>query len=97
MIIPVNDHFLIEPLVHESFISTQKDTYEEIGTVLQVPRWLQRADPAMEATEFYPNVGDKVYFDSWLAARYPKEKEGEYYWLVKWSDVRAVEYVEVPK
>jgi hypothetical protein len=37
-------------------------------------------------------VGDKVYFDSWLAAKYPKEGTDDFYWLVKWDDVRAVEH-----
>lgn len=89
MIKPVNGHLLIEPLVHDSFIASQKESYEEIGVIL----------------DFYPGfhddygltgkdlkVGHKVYFDSWLAAKYPKEGADGYYWLVKWEDVRAIEH-----
>lgn len=87
MIQPVNGHLLIEPVIHEGFMATQKETYEEIGIVRGV---------AIEFPEaFTVKVGDKVYFDSWLAARYPKEggKADEFYWLVKWEDVRAIEVV----
>ena len=40
------------------------------------------------------NVGDKVYFDAWLAAKFPGEKDGEHYWLIKWEHVRAIENAE---
>ena len=44
-------------------------------------------------------IGNKAYFDAWLAAKYPKKdgKDGEFYWLVKWEDIRALDedlYVE---
>jgi co-chaperonin GroES (HSP10) len=78
MLTPVNGHILIEPLVHESFIASDKGTFEEIGRVLH------RGD-ILDV-----NVGDKVYFDSWLAAKFPKN-DTESYWLVKWEDVRAVD------
>jgi len=84
MIRPVNGHLLIEPIVHEGFMATQKETYEEIGVVIDVA-------PDVQAPRL--NDGDKVYFDSWLAAKYPKNDK-EFYWLVKWEDVRAVEYAE---
>jgi hypothetical protein len=84
MIIPVNGHLLIEPVVHDSFIASQKETFEEIGTII--------ANSSPEQ----PNIGSKVYFDSWLAAKYPKN-ETEWYWLVKWEDVRAMEHAEVSK
>ncbi len=91
MIKPVNGHLLIEPVVHDSFIATQKETYEEIGIVVDMsPSGLEEMDK-YEA----PNIGDKVYFDSWLAAKYPKEgSTDEYFWLVKWEDVRAIEHNE---
>jgi hypothetical protein len=85
MIEPVNGHLLIEPLEHEQFMSSTKGTYEEIGIVL-----------AVDETEFIPKKGDKVYFDSWLAAKYPAGPD-KFYWLVKWEDVRAIEHVEVSK
>lgn len=77
MLKPINNHVLIEPLKHESFISSQKGNYEEIGIVL-------------DAGETELKIGDKVYFDSWLIARYPDGKGGEI-WLVKFEDIRAYE------
>jgi len=85
MITPVNNHLVIEPLKHEEFIPTDHGTYQEIGVVVD--------NGGMVGLD-YPKKGDKVFFDAWLAAKYPKGTEGEYYWLVKWEDVRAVEYVE---
>jgi len=89
MIKPINNHVLIEPLKHDSFIAQQKDTYQEIGVILDV------------ADEVVSNlwkgkdmnlIGQKVYFDSWLAKKYPVEGEPDkFYWLVKWDDIVACE------
>lgn len=91
MITPVNGHLLINPLKHDSFIASQKGIFEEIGIVLAI------APPTriiITPTEgFDVKVGDRVYFDSWLIARYPDGKGGEL-WLVKWEDVRAIEHAE---
>jgi co-chaperonin GroES (HSP10) len=83
MIKPVNGHLIIEPVSHEEFIASQNTTYQEIGVVVSID----------EVDYIKAKVGDKVYFDSWLAAKYPKTN-GEFYWLVKWEDVRAIEHVE---
>lgn len=85
MITPVNGHLVIEPVKAEGFMATANTTYEEIGVVVAVAN---DAGPVP--------VGDKVYFDAWLAAKYHKEggKPDEFYWLVKWEDVRAIEHVE---
>lgn len=101
MIKPVNGHILIEPLKHESFIASQKETYEEVGLVVDYDRQIKDGyTPALVGDSFKMitsylklNVGDKVFFDSWLAAKYPKN-ENEYFWLVKWEDVRAIEHAE---
>lgn len=83
MIRPVNGHVVIEPVAHESFIASHRETYEEIGIVRAIP-W----PPEFAECE----VGDKVFFDSWLAAKFPVEgNTGQFHWLVKWADVRAVE------
>lgn len=88
MITPVNDHLLIEPVVYEGFMLTDKEKYEEIGVVKALPReWLV-------ASVRQVNVGDKVYFDAWLAAKFPSDDKDKPYWLVKWEDIRAVEYAE---
>jgi co-chaperonin GroES (HSP10) len=90
MIKPVNGHILIEPITHESFMATQNDTYQEIGVVRGIPT------EDLPPFSFTVKVGDKVFFDSWLAARYPKAggRPDEFYWLVKWEDVRAIEHAE---
>lgn len=83
---PVNNHLLIQPVSHETFVATAKDVYEEIGVVLDYDRGINTFTGVEEVS-----VGDRVYFDSWLAAKYPAEKEGEFYWLVEWQHVRAVD------
>ncbi len=80
MIKPRNGHLLIEPVEHKMFLPSHSGTYEEIGIVI---------DPGDAPVK----NGDKVYFDSWLAAKYPKNDD-EFYWLVKWEDVRGVEINE---
>lgn len=101
MIQPVNGHILIEPLPQDSFIASERETYQEIGVVVDF-------DPNINGVTLYDfgdgvsstvpdlNVlkkGDRVYFDSWLAAKFPKDKQS-FYWLVEWDNVRAIEHVE---
>lgn len=90
MIKPVNGHLLIDPIKHEGFMASQRETYEEVGVVLAFAESVE-----LEMLKKL-KIGDKVYFDSWIAAKYPKEggSPDDYYWLVKWADVRAVEYVK---
>lgn len=92
MIHPVNGHLLIEPVPHETFIASDKGTYEEIGVVVALCDSVDDNAPAVDEL----HVGDKVYFDSWMCAKYPKNDE-EFYWLVPWSEVRAVEHAEIPE
>jgi len=84
MIQPVNGHLLIDPIKHEGFIATQSDTYEEVGIVKEIAKEISLSSELQ--------VGDKVYFDSWLAAKFPNGKD--FYWMVKWEDIRAIEHVE---
>lgn len=87
MIKPINAHVLIEPIAHDTFVQSNKKTYEEIGIVITRPKLISD-----EFQDDKINVGDKVYFDSWLAAKYPKGTD-EYYWLVPYSSIRAYESV----
>ena len=76
---------------HETFVATQNDVFEEIGEVLAVPvEW--STGTTLDAGPV--KTGDKVYFDSWLAAKYPSEEEGKHYWLVKWEHIRAIKNAE---
>lgn len=82
MIKPINDHVLIEPVKHESFMFTERTTYDEIGVVVDVSISLIDKIP--------PIIGGKVYFDSWLAAKFPKS-DTEFYWLVPYASIKAYE------
>lgn len=92
---PVNGHLLIEPVSHETFIASDRQTYEEIGVVRSVARNLQWYE-GDDLKDTPVNEGDRVYFDSWMCAKYPKNDD-EFYWLVPWSEVRAVEHAEIPE
>lgn len=92
---PINGHILIEPLKEKSFFSP--GTYQEIGIVLEIPQKLHSsyAGVSKYRNEFPLEKGDKVFFDSWLAAKYPKpnaEGDDDFYWLVKFDDIRAIEH-----
>jgi hypothetical protein len=84
MINPINGHVLIEPLKHQTYLPTEKGTYEEVGIVLKRP-WYKF---------WYPNEGDKVYYDSWLATKHPIGEDDSYFWLVPFKDIHAVEKKE---
>lgn len=80
--IPINQHIQIEPVKHEGFIASMSETYDEVGIVLAIPSAMKDDCPFQ--------IGDKVFFDSWLAAKYPKG-DGEHYWLVQYENIRAYE------
>lgn len=83
MIQPINNHILISPQVHESFLSSSREMYEEIGIVTCLQEGVTYS-PAIK-------IGDKVFFDSYLASKYPTGKDDEFFWLVKFSDIRAID------
>ena len=85
---------LIKPVAHETFIASQTETYEEIGEVLALDKSLNASLSTSPEQETQIKVGDKVYFDAWLAAKFPGEKDGEHYWLIKWEHIRAVEHAK---
>lgn len=93
MLKPVNNHLLIEPVKYDSFISQEKGTYQEIGIVIDIDPQLPMNWSPTEPLKAILRVkkGDKVYFDSWLAGKFPTGKGDEYFWLVKWEDVKAVD------
>lgn len=89
MIKPINNHVLIEPVPHETFMQQDRETYEEIGVVVDYDGRIDGGTGLHSKM----NKGDKVYFDSWLAAKFPKNDK-ESYWLVKYEDIRAIEHDE---
>ena len=73
---PINNHLIVEPVEHESFIASADGTFDEIGVVVEVPVELEIDTTGTTALDqkglrSAVEVGDKVYFDSWLAAKYP--------------------------
>ena len=90
MIKPINGHVLIEPLKHESFVIGPTETFEEVGIVLDY----ENSDPTLSSTfsKGALRKGAKVYFDAWLAGKYPAEEHGKYYWLVAMKDIKAIDY-----
>lgn len=76
---PLNNYIQIEPEAHQDFIASVNSTYDEIGIVVSV---------ADGVTQVFP--GDRVYFDSWMAAKFPAG-EGNHYWLVPFDNVKAFE------
>lgn len=78
---------MIQPLETDSFIATQRSTYEEVGTVIgEDPHLLVYFDKSFSL------MGKKVYFDSWLAKKYPVPGEvDKFVWFVKYEDIVAYE------
>ena len=87
MIKPINDHVLIEPVKHESFMFSERETYDEVGTVIDF-------DIEGKAGQSNLSLGDKVYFDSWLASKFPKN-DTEFWWLVPFGSIKAYEPLPV--
>jgi hypothetical protein len=98
MITPVNGHILIEPLAHKTYLPSVdgKDTYEEVGVVIKVPEHTCLNGTDLKCNYWEVHGGERVYFDSWLASKYPTGDEDKFFWLVNWSDVRAIERNENP-
>lgn len=77
---------MIEPLKHDSFLVQDKTTFEEVGIVVAFD------DSYENGQKMRIKKGDRIFFDSWLASKYPKN-ETEYFWLVNYDDIKAIEYV----
>jgi len=105
MITPINGHVLIEPVKHQTYLPTEKGIYEEVGTVIGCSDELKSHTkilfgkdlgdgPSFYDTEAKIEIGDRVYFDAWLAGKYPTGKDDEFFWLVDFKDIKAVERAE---
>lgn len=77
MFVPLNGHVEIEPIEQESVVYSQETNFEEKGKVLSTSFWAVAK-------------GDIVYFDSWMAAKYP-DSEGKVRYLVPGTAIRAKE------
>ena len=93
MIQPINNHLIIEPVKHDSFIASARGEFDEIGVVIAVPDSIKVYTGTNIEEDYFKeiNVGDQVYFDSWLAAKYPTGEKDKTFWLVNYEDIRAVQ------
>lgn len=92
---PINGHLLVEPLTHDSFISTQRETYEEIGVVIDDGVSDNIRTTYTQISSHYPKNGDKVLFDAWVAKKFPIEgHDGKFYWFVPYADIVGVIYAD---
>ena len=72
----LNGYIKIDPIKYDSFVMTDKESYEAVGTVLGVPEGIDIP------------VGAKVWFDSWLCKKYPVVgQEGKYEWYVNVGEI----------
>lgn len=88
-IVPINGHVLIEPVKHESFMASQKETYQEAGTVIDLDEDYIGMHKGGGKTLI--ERGDTVFFDAWLGKKYPRPNEEGFYWLIRISDIVAYE------
>ncbi len=78
-IVPVNDHVVIKPVEEKTAYLSSQTNFEDRGEVME--------------TGFYVSTIQKgmfVFFDSWCAAKY-KDGEGNEFWVVPLSKIRAYE------
>jgi len=78
---------MIQPLETNTFMASDRTTYQEVGVVVD-------EDPTIRGGlgEEGSMIGKLVYFDSWLAKKFPvKGKTNEFVWFVKYEDVVAYE------
>ncbi len=89
-IIPTNGHLEVRPIKEETFIATTDALYEEKGEVISIDSQLADENDSYFSYPF--KVGDVVYCDSYLIAKFI-DGEGIEHYLIKASDVRAYESV----
>lgn len=83
---PLNNHLMIQPLETSTFMASDRTTYQEVGVVI---------DEDSDILDYGCNIsliGKKVYFDSWLAKKFPVTGElDKFVWFVKYEDIVAYE------
>lgn len=80
----INKYLKIEPVQQTGFISQTKESYEEIGVVIAKD----------EAITTIP-LGAHVYFDSYMAKKYPVADEiGKFQWYIHIDEVVKYEYAD---
>lgn len=77
---PINSQIQIEPETIDEFMVSVKAKYDEIGRVVAVPEEVKVIKP-----------GDRVFFDSWQASKFPKDDKGNFFWFVPFDSIKAYE------
>ena len=78
----INKSLQIEPIPHESFISTNRTTYEEVGILVAKD----------ESITDIP-IGARIFFSSWMAEKYPDlDHTGKWLWVVPYSEIKMYEF-----
>jgi hypothetical protein len=77
----LNKYLKIDPVKFDSFISSDKESYEAVGVVLA----------AADGVDV--PIGAKVWFDSFMAKKYPVVgQDGKYEWFIHIDEVVKIEY-----
>ena len=76
----INGYLQIEPVEQDSFMASEKTTYEEIGRVVD-----------RDSSITIP-IGSKVYFDSFMAKKYPGKEFGKFEWYIHIDEIVKYEY-----
>lgn len=77
MEVVLNKYIKVEPLVFDEFIASQKESYEEVGIVV-----------AKDETITNIPLGSKVFFDGFMAKKYPNPNEkGKFQWFVHETEI----------
>ena len=83
----INGYLKIEPMEHQSFMLSQKETFEEIGRVVA------KDDNFPEIRQI--PIGATVYFDSFMAKKYPVAgEEGKFQWFIHFNEITKYESEE---
>ena len=79
----LNKYLKIQPITYDSWVSTDKQSYEEIGVVLN-------KDESIDIP-----IGAKVWFDGFMAKKYPiPGQQDKFEWYVAYDEIVKVEYDE---
>ncbi len=79
----INGYIKIEPVEQDSFMASEKTTYEEKGRVIAVDN--------TEGLRWIPE-GAIVYFDSFMVKKYPGKEFGKFEWFIHKDEIVKYEY-----
>jgi len=78
----INGYLKIVPVEQDTFMASEKTTYEEVGVVV--------ARDEKECADI--PLGSRVFFDSFMAKKYPTKEFGKFQWFVHKDEIVKYEY-----